>query len=69
MGLFFTEKLAGEDLERRVNEMKESLMDKSRGYGSINLSQPFMVGNVLEETLRNEAMNASQVSIIREQQE
>ena len=48
--------------------MKESLMDKSRGYGSINLSQPFMVGNVLEETLRNEAMNASQISIIREQQ-
>ena len=49
--------------------MKESLIDKSSSFGSINFSHAFMVGAGLEEALRNEASSNSQRVIIKEQQE
>lgn len=69
LNIFFTEKIVSEDIERKVTEMKESLIDRSKISGSVNLSQPFLVANVLEDTLRNEALLTSQRVTIKEQQE
>lgn len=67
--LFFTERVYDEDIEKKVTEMKESLISRTQSIGSLNLAQPFVINSTIDETLRVEAESSSLRVTIQEQQE
>ena len=67
--LFFNERVIDENIEAKINELREKLITNEQTFGSMNLSRPFMSSANLEETLRFEAENIAHMSTIREQQD